>query len=107
MLKDIVENYLIRVCCVVVLLFGVHFMYANSVTTSDDLLQSMGKHMFRNNDNRLLNPAQPVVAMPKGMQTSGESYSAARLQAGSAAKMQSYGEYMEYSHGGGVFARYV
>ncbi len=93
MYKIFMKGRLVRVSCMLIMLFGACMVHANDVTLSDAYYQSIDKQVFQNNDNRILNPAQPVRAarVQAGGATSGATYSASALQTGSSAVMQSYG----------------
>ncbi len=85
--------------------WGAQPMHAGVATPGQTYYKQMNTHAFQSNAKRLLEPVQAVpatVAVPIGAQTFGAQYSAARLQAGSSVKVQSYGECSGYSYGGGI-----
>ncbi len=103
-LKQISYSRWLRVGAVVLcLLQAMLGMAAGDVVSNSMYRASTSKFVSIYDINRFLAPqAMPVTAVaPIGEQTSGAQYSAARLQTGSLAKVQSYGECSGYSYGGG------
>ncbi len=105
-MATVLRYWYIKLAIVVgAVVLGAQPMHASVATLSQTYYeQQMNASPSRSGENRLLEPAQQraaVVVSKWQAPTSGASYSAARLQTGSSAKVQSYGEYAGYSHRGG------
>ncbi len=86
-----------------VAVWGAQPLHASMATSGQTYYRQINNSAFKSNAEHFLAPqAMPAtVAVPMGERTLGAQYSAARLQTGSSAKVQSYGEYSGYSYGGG------